>query len=70
MDARHCCVCGRELETLDVYVQRAQGKICSRCVLDRGIAIGGPREPRPVWPGRRIARPAAPRLAVPIFPAV
>ena len=41
MDSRHCAVCSQELELLDVYIVRAQGKICSRCVLSRGIPVSG-----------------------------
>ena len=26
---------------MDVYILRAQGKICSRCLLERGIPVGG-----------------------------
>lgn len=65
MDSRHCCVCGREIEALDVFILRAQGKICSRCLLDRGIPVGGPvivhqplrfdSQGRPLYP-RPVAR--------------
>lgn len=41
MDNRHCAVCGQELEFMDVYIVRAQGRICSRCVLSRGIPVSG-----------------------------
>ena len=41
MDSRHCAVCSQELEFMDVYIVRAQGKICSRCVLSRGIPVSG-----------------------------
>uniref|UniRef100_I2Q5G2 Uncharacterized protein n=1 Tax=Desulfovibrio sp. U5L TaxID=596152 RepID=I2Q5G2_9BACT len=41
MDGRHCCVCGQKLARMDVYILRAQGKICSRCLLERGIPVGG-----------------------------
>jgi hypothetical protein len=41
MDSGHCCVCGREILYMDVYILRMQGKICSQCVLERGIPVGG-----------------------------
>lgn len=50
MDSRHCCVCSREIASLDVYILRAQGKICSQCVLERGIPVGGPSSGRQALP--------------------
>lgn len=41
MDSRHCAVCGQDMEVMDVYIVRAQGRICSRCVLSRGIPVSG-----------------------------
>jgi len=41
MDSRHCCVCGQKIRALDVYVWRVQGKICSQCILEREIPVGG-----------------------------
>jgi len=41
MDLRHCCVCGQSIVRMDVYILRAQGKICSSCLLERGIPVGG-----------------------------
>jgi hypothetical protein len=41
MDSRHCCVCGQEVTAMDVYILRVQGKICSQCLLERGIPVGG-----------------------------
>ncbi|MHC1788388.1 hypothetical protein [Solidesulfovibrio sp.] len=63
MDSRHCAVCGQEIEFMDVFIVRAQGRICSRCVLSRGIPVSGRisretlrRGPwRDVRPGLRLA---------------
>jgi recombinational DNA repair protein (RecF pathway) len=57
MDARHCAVCQEPIEFMDVYIQRAQGKICSRCVLSRGIPVSG-RIPREVLRRGKWGRPA------------
>ena len=55
MDRRHCCVCGRMILPLDVYIWRMQGKICSQCILDREIPVGGRTSRaalrRGEWPG-------------------
>ena len=60
MDGKHCCVCGQELLAFDVYILRAQGKICSRCLLERGIPVGGKISRQAFWRGkwRSLPRPA------------
>ncbi len=53
MDAGHCCVCGEAIGGLDVYALRAQGKICSRCLLERCIPVGGSMSREAIWNGER-----------------
>jgi recombinational DNA repair protein (RecF pathway) len=69
MDSRHCCVCGREIASFDVYILRAQGKICSQCVVERGIPVGGPssgRQPLPLRGWRRPELRTPPALSLPM----
>ncbi len=70
MDSRHCCVCGRAIEALDVYILRAQGKICSQCVLERDIPVGGVATRRQLRQGAVNPRPLGPRPLAPGFPAL
>jgi hypothetical protein len=63
MDSRHCCVCGHEIMQMDVYIFRLQGKICSRCVLERGIPVGGKVSRQMLHRGTWNGAPAQPRLA-------
>lgn len=58
MDSRHCCVCGQELLYMDVYILRMQGKICSQCVLERGIPVGGKISRAALHRGASCDRPA------------
>ena len=64
MDGRHCAVCGQQLEYMDVFILRAQGKICSRCVLSRGIPVSGRISRETLHRGRWRELPAAPRFAL------
>lgn len=41
MDSKHCAVCAQPIAFMDVYIVRAQGRICSRCILARGIPLTG-----------------------------
>ncbi len=65
MKGKDCCVCGQKIARLDVYIVRAQGKICSQCVLDRGIPVGGQVSRRMLRQGEE--RPA--RTAGNLLPA-
>jgi|GEM_PF-2952906 len=56
MDRGHCCVCGQAIGGMDVYGLRAQGKICSRCLLDRCIPVGGRMSRQALRRGERQGR--------------
>lgn len=62
MDAGHCAVCGNPIEFMDVYILRAQGKICSRCVLSRGIPVSGRVSRQTLWRGEWAAKDCRPQL--------
>ena len=64
MDGKHCAVCGEVLEYMDVFILRAQGKICSRCVLSRGIPVSGRISREVLHRGRWGERPATPGFAL------
>ncbi|OLN25244.1 hypothetical protein DVDV_3490 [Desulfovibrio sp. DV] len=49
---------------MDVFILRAQGKICSRCVLSRGIPVSGRISRETLHRGRWRELPAAPRFAL------
>jgi recombinational DNA repair protein (RecF pathway) len=64
MDSRHCAVCGEPIEFMDVFIVRAQGKICSRCVLSRGIPVSGLVSRQALHRGRWREMAARPRFAL------
>ena len=64
MDARHCAVCGNPIEFMDVYILRAQGKICSRCVLSRGIPVSGRVSRQALWRGEQAENACRPGLVL------
>ncbi|EKO39866.1 MAG: hypothetical protein B193_1427 [Solidesulfovibrio magneticus str. Maddingley MBC34] len=64
MDARHCAVCGNPIELMDVYILRAQGKICSRCVLSRGIPVSGRVSRQALWRGEGVQKDCRPGLVL------
>ncbi|WP_428559592.1 MAG: hypothetical protein ACP59X_14560 [Solidesulfovibrio sp. DCME] len=70
MEPRHCCVCGRHIEALDIFILRVQGKICSRCVVERGIPVGGRLSRRQLLRGTEPVRPVIGKPVAPGFPVV
>ncbi|KHK03600.1 hypothetical protein NY78_1188 [Desulfovibrio sp. TomC] len=64
MDGKHCAVCGQQIEYMDVFILRAQGKICSRCVLSWGIPVSGRISRETLRRGAWRERPARPRFAL------
>ena len=61
MDAGHCAVCEKPIEYMDVYILRAQGKICSRCVLSRGIPVSGRVSRQALWRGEWAGKDCLPQ---------
>ncbi|MEA4858563.1 hypothetical protein [Solidesulfovibrio sp.] len=70
MDSRQCCVCGRPIEALDIFILRAQGRICSRCVVERGIPVGGQLSRRQLHRGNLPSRPVAGKPIAAGFPVI
>lgn len=62
MDAGHGAVCGNPIEFMDVYILRAQGRICSRCVLSRGIPVSGRVSRQALRRGEWAGKACRPRL--------